>query len=86
MRLPFAPLDALAAKEGVIDLARWLGVSGRAVERLRTKGVPVAYADRLAVRVGVHPWFLWGDAFWADLPEWVFGRLEAELAGSGWAA
>jgi hypothetical protein len=83
--LPFEPLEA-AAREVSPDLTRALHISSTTLERYRNVGVTVEQADKLAVRIGIHPWWIWGDAFWEDLPEWVFGRLEGELTGTRWVA
>jgi hypothetical protein len=71
MRLPFAPLDELAKHEGIVHVEKWLRISGSHLDTLRERGLTIAYADRLAVRIGRHPSELWGDAVWSDLDEWV---------------
>jgi hypothetical protein len=42
------------------------GSSGSMVKRWRERGVPFATADTLAVKLGVHPSAIWGDAWFAE--------------------
>ena len=43
--------------------ARRLGTSPRQVHRWRKEGVPWLFADKLAVRIGLHPCEVWVDWF-----------------------
>ena len=56
-------MDDMALTVGFI--AELAGVSRRAVHRWKIAGVPVWYADRIAVRAGGHPTAIWPD--WYEL-------------------
>lgn len=62
-----APLLARAGDGSARELATRLGVASRTVARWRSGRVrlwPVD-ADRFAVRLGLHPCEVWGDAWWS---------------------
>jgi hypothetical protein len=61
-RYPFA---ALAEAMGLSDAAaaRALGLSGSTAKEYRSLGVSDVVADRLAVRAGMHPGYVWSDFF-----------------------
>lgn len=42
---------------------------GHVVKRCRDKGMSVYLADKWCVKLGVHPWVVYGDAFFADIWE-----------------
>lgn len=50
-------------------LAEQLGVSIRCVARWKVAGLTVKTADRAATALGLHPCHIWGDAWWALVPE-----------------
>jgi len=58
-RLPVAPL--LDGHATVNDAARHLQVHPRQVHRWQHNGLTVNEADRVAVRLGVHPSAIWPD-------------------------
>lgn len=74
-RLSVEPLIARLPEEHRTDPGRYLNVGGSTWKRYVALGLNTDQADRLAVRIGLHPYDVWGDDFWADLPEWVFGNL-----------
>lgn len=79
-RLTFRPLyRELCARQIVTarQIADFYGVDKFAVSRWCRQGVGTFTADRLAIRLGLLPVVIWGDAFFA--PE----LLEYELANAG---
>ena len=74
-RFPFEPLENLVrqrleAKLGeratATELADEFGVDRQTLLRLRRRGMDEVYADRYAVRVGLHPRLVWPD-YHADI-------------------
>lgn len=61
VRLPFAALEAAAGRENLLVLAAALGSDTATLYRYRNQGVPVFTADRLAVKLGMHPCQVWPD-------------------------
>ena len=59
--LPFAALEAAAGRENLLVLAAALGSDTATLYRYRNQGVPVFTADRLAVKLGMHPCQVWPD-------------------------
>ena len=59
------PLDAIPTVN-LSDLAHRTGYPIRTVQRWNTTGVPLYSADRLAIRLGVHPATIW--ATWYQVP------------------
>jgi hypothetical protein len=51
------------------ELAQLLGVTRRTVQRWTTPGIPLHYADQLAIRLGYNPIAVWG--LWWDDPEYL---------------
>jgi hypothetical protein len=47
------------------DIARIVGGSRSVVVAAVTRGLPERRADEWAVRLGLHPCEVWGDAWWA---------------------
>ena len=47
------------------ELARRTGFAVRTVQRWTTTGIPLYSADRLAIRLGVHPATIWSNWFTA---------------------
>lgn len=93
-RLPYEPLgDHLRGIERVQRLsmtraARSCDVSRETLLRWRRTGqVPVFAADRVAVRLGVHPAAIWGSHWWAavepDEQKSQRDRMMAKLERSG---
>ena len=77
VRYDFAPIEALfpykpdgGQRNEPLGMAELLGSTNTNVSRYRRKGMPVEVADRLAVRLGLHPAQLW--------PSW-FDDAEDEL-------
>lgn len=61
-RLSVAPL--LERFEGnASDLARAAGVNASAVTRWKERGLSLAQADDIAVRLGLHPMEVWPDFY-----------------------
>jgi hypothetical protein len=72
---PRLPLEPLVQRYGSVSaLARTLGLHTTQAARWREPGVPVAWADRAAVYLGLHPVEVW--------PEWyeLTGTLTTEAA------
>lgn len=67
----FAPLEAklrpdIPPNEGVVQTkAAYLGIPPSRFRRYRRSGLSTEQADRLAIRVGLHPSQVW-DSWWAD--------------------
>lgn len=61
-----APLRAVIARRHrtYADLAYTLNVDIRAVEQAMNVSMAWENADRYAIALGVHPWEIWGDAWW----------------------
>ena len=47
------------------QLAQIVGVRDATIVDWTTKGVPEATADNIAIKLGVHPSAIWGDAWFA---------------------
>lgn len=64
VNLPSEPL--LSMYEGVPDeeVANRLGISRATLLRWKTRGISLTAGDRVAVRLGVHPLFIWGGDYW----------------------
>jgi hypothetical protein len=70
-RLPFEPLLKVFNNEITVeDFAKVAEVTADTVWNWKKHGVPEPQADRVAVRLGLHPASVWGDAWWslANLP------------------
>ena len=70
-RLPFEPLEKMFNNEITIeDLAKIAHVDSSTVWNWKKDGVPEPQADRVAIRLGLHPASIWGDDWWslANLP------------------
>lgn len=65
-RLPFEPLHKVFNYEITIqDLAKVIKVTDDTVWNWKKHGVPEPQADKVAVRLGLHPASIWGDAWWS---------------------
>ena len=65
-RLPLAHLERFCDVASQRELAETCGVSHDTVYHwTRNGGVPETQADRIAIRLGVHPSAIWGDAWFA---------------------
>ena len=65
--LPIAPLIEITRPLTPADAASRCGVSERAVFRWRsgqTTTITTPDADRIAIRLGMHPSAIWGEAWW----------------------
>ena len=60
---PRFPLDHVSCNN-LCDLSRRSGYPLRTIQRWKTSGIPLYSADRLAIRLGVHPANIWPD--WID--------------------
>lgn len=81
-RLDPAPILALVAGRSDREISDRIGVSRRTVWRWR-QGVTLVYpatADRVAVRLGLHPANVWGDDWWTQP---VNGPSEVRCVGCG---
>jgi hypothetical protein len=67
MTLPVAPLVEALPKQHRGTPARFLRVGGHRWTEYVESGLTIEQADRLAVRAGMHPSEVWGDAIWADI-------------------
>lgn len=70
-RLPYEPLEKMFNNEITVeDLAEVAQVNIGTVHNWKKHGVPEPQADRVAIRLGLHPASVWGDAWWslANLP------------------
>ena len=54
------PLNAIATPN-LSELARRTGYPLRTVQRWRAHGIPYWSADRVAIRLGLHPSLIWTD-------------------------
>jgi phage terminase Nu1 subunit (DNA packaging protein) len=59
---PRFPLTAIHGLNNS-ELARRTGYALRTIQRWSTDGIPLYSADRLAIRLGVHPSTIWTDWF-----------------------
>lgn len=65
-RLPTDPLFRFCGTDMNRHLAEHLGITENTVANwIRHGGVPDKYADHFAVKLGVHPSAIWGDAWFA---------------------
>jgi hypothetical protein len=64
VRLPVEPI--VRRYKSFSALARSLGLECSQTTRWRDRGVPVEWADRAAVYLGLHPVQVWPE--WYDLP------------------
>lgn len=67
-RYPAAELLRFFDREMVShEIGEILGISGHQVRGWRSKGTMLsAYeADKYATRIGLHPWMVWGDLWFA---------------------
>lgn len=62
-RLPLEPLWAYLRPENSAELSVMLGVNDTAVRRWMCDGVPLSRCDEVAVRIGLHPILIWGEAW-----------------------
>ena len=70
-RLPYEPLERMFNKEITgEDLSEITEVAESTVSNWKKHGIPEPQADRVAVRLGLHPASIWGDQWWdlANLP------------------
>lgn len=68
--LPLEPLMRHAHYATIPQLATALNMSPGALRAIRQRGgVPVHRADDLAIRLGLHPANVWGDAFYQQLDD-----------------
>lgn len=66
--LPIEPLMAASGYTVASEFGKQLGLTRGAVEAIKTRGgVPIMRADSMAVRLGLHPLNVWGDAFFQPL-------------------
>jgi hypothetical protein len=61
---PFAPLLAASREPSGNELGRRLNLSGSTLHTARSQGLTDEQADRWAVRLGLHPAFVWDG--WAE--------------------
>lgn len=67
-RLPIEPLMEAMGVTGASEFAAVCGIARRSFYRLKESGLTVWQADEYAVKfAGMHPFCVWGDAFYADL-------------------
>lgn len=69
--LPLQPLLDLTELLGPCDIASLCGVARETVYRWRagdTTTITVGDADRMAIRMGMHPAEIWGDHWW-NIPD-----------------
>ena len=59
---PRFPLNAIRVLNNS-ELARRTGYALRTIQRWNTTGIPLYSADRLAIRLGVHPSNIWSNWF-----------------------
>lgn len=70
MRSTTLPLQALmdvGGYETANELGRVLGLTRANVQQLKARGVPILRADEFAIKCGLHPLEVWGDAYMAPL-------------------
>lgn len=62
------PIEPIVRRYGSFSaMARTLGLECTQVVRWRDRGIPVEWADRAAVFLGLHPVEVWAD--WYSLPQ-----------------
>lgn len=67
-RFPIEPLMDAMGVTGASDFAEICGIARRTYYRLKESGLTLDQADKFAVKfVGLHPFCVWGDAFYLDL-------------------
>ena len=54
------PLEAVPASN-LSELSRRTGYPLRTIQRWRVDGIPYWSADRVAIRLGIHPALIWTD-------------------------
>ena len=63
-KLPFRPLERLRTDEMTdVDFAAHLGVERTTIRKWRQGGISLYTADSLVCRLGFHPTYFWGDAY-----------------------
>lgn len=62
-RYPTGPLRGLLGVSTTTELARTCGVVRRQMQRYGVYGLPESVADRIAVRLGMHPAEIWPEWF-----------------------
>lgn len=68
--LPFEPLWRASRCTTHEVFAEVVGATRASIENYHTKGyISWTYADRYACALGFHPWEIWGDAWFGDMPE-----------------
>jgi hypothetical protein len=68
-RWPLAPLLAVMTAEQRTNVPVTLGISGGMMSMAEGEGLPDPTADRVAIRLGLHPGEIWSDWFDAGLTE-----------------
>lgn len=67
-RYPLADLETAAGATDLAHLARMLGVSHHWVRVLADAGLSERQADHFAVRLGLHPSWVWPQ-WWVNVPD-----------------
>lgn len=68
VKVSIAPLLQFIEHESDGNTAARLGVLRTSVVRWKRDGVSINVADRLACRVGVHPYIIWGNDYFRGMP------------------
>jgi DNA-binding XRE family transcriptional regulator len=64
-RLNYEDLRRFTGATTQTQLAQILGARDATIVDWKTKGVPEVTADNIAIKLGVHPSAIWGDAWFA---------------------
>jgi hypothetical protein len=82
-RLPYQALERMFNGEITAeDLAEVAQVNSGTIWNWKKHGIPEPQADKVAVRMGLHPASIWGDEWWdlANLPPLRDGRESTDTA------
>jgi len=67
IRLPIGPFEQIIGMS-LEHFATLNHLSSVTIRSWRLRGIKLCYADKLAIKyTGLHPWSIWGDAWWADV-------------------
>jgi hypothetical protein len=62
--LPLGPMLQLFGDQHDTDIATLLGVTQTTFTQWKRQGIPLVEADRIVCSIGIHPFYVWGDAYW----------------------
>ena len=62
--LPVGPMLQLFGEKPDTDIASLLGVNHTTFTQWKRQGIPLIEADKIVCSIGIHPFCVWGDAYW----------------------